>query len=304
MKFSVVIPTFNRIDILPETLKAVEALKSVPFDLVIVNDGSNDGTAEFLENRTFEVPCQIIHQDNSGPSRARNRGVEAASGDIVAILGDDTVPQSDWLSRHKEAHALRDYDSNLAVIGYTKWHRRMRLNPFLEYINEWGLQFGYALIDDPESVPFNFFYTSNLSLHRSLLLTEPFDETFYYTAWEDIEAGYRMSQRGMRLVYEKRARVDHDHPTTFQRFASRQEKAGYNAVIFYKLHPELRQFVGLLPEGPPEPPSALRVHALTRFLNLVQPLPLKLPQMWEDVLRYHYVRGLRRGWRELHMDTS
>ena len=99
------------------------------------------------------------------------------------------------------------------MIGYTRWHPRMRLNPFLRYINEYGLQFGYALIDDPENVPFNFFYTSNVSLPRELLLAEPFDLSFPYPAWEDIELSYRLEKGGMRLVYDRTATVAHDHPT-------------------------------------------------------------------------------------------
>src|SRR5690606_27849837 len=104
---------------------------------------------------------------------------------------------------------------------YTGWHPRMRRTPFLDYLNEQGLQFGYALIRDPEDVPFNFFYTSNLSLGRERLLAEPFDEGFPYPAWEDIETAWRLCRRGMRLVYEPRARVAHDHPTDFDRFAAR-----------------------------------------------------------------------------------
>ena len=84
----------------------------------------------------------------------------------------------------------------LAVLGYTGWHPRMRTTPFLRYINEHGLQFGYALIDEREKVPFNFFYTSNVSLPRELLLAEPFDLGFPHAAWEDVELSYRLHRGG------------------------------------------------------------------------------------------------------------
>jgi hypothetical protein len=174
----------------------------------------------------------------------------------------------------------------------------MRLNPFLRYVNEHGLQFGYAMIEHPEDVPFNFFYTSNLSLPRALLLAEPFDVDFPYPAWEDIEAGYRMSRRGMRLVYEPRATTAHHHPTTIVRFAARQEKAGYSAVVFHRRHPELGPFLGLGPDGPPPLPPAGRQRRLEAVVRTLQYLPVKIPRWWEEVLRYHYIRGLHRGWRE------
>jgi hypothetical protein len=174
----------------------------------------------------------------------------------------------------------------------------MRLTPFLRYINEHGLQFGYALIKDPEDVPFNFFYTSNLSLSRDLLLAEPFDLRFPHAAWEDIEVAYRMKRRGLRLVYEPAARVAHDHPTDLSRFAVRQEKAGYCAVIFYRLHPELGAFLGVGPNGPPPLPPEGPHRLREGVVRALQNLPVAPKRAWEEVLRYHYIRGLNRAWRD------
>lgn len=297
--FSVVIPTHDRIDVLGEVLDAVEGQGGAPsFEIVVVDDGSRDGTAELLAERRFAVPARVLCQENRGPAAARNAGVAAASGARVAFLGDDTVPSPGWLAAHARAHRERGDEESLAVIGYTRWHRRVRRTPFLDYINEYGLQFGYALIDDPENVPFNFFYTSNLSLARSLLVAEPFDEGFPYAAWEDIELAYRLSRSGMRLVYEPRARVEHDHPTDLDRFCSRQEKAGYSAVVFHRLHPELGAFLGVGPDGPPPVPPGDRQRRRKALARALQKLPVRTPRLWEDVLRFHYVVGLDRGWRD------
>ncbi|MEM7481533.1 MAG: glycosyltransferase [Acidobacteriota bacterium] len=299
--FSVVIPTFNRMDTLPEVLTAVEAQKfDAPFELVVVDDGSTDDTPAFLRDREFSVSARLIHQDNAGPAAARNAGVSAAAGRRVAFLGDDTVPQAGWLAAHRAAHRRRGDGPELAVIGYTGWHPRMKLNPFLRYINDWGLQFGYRLIDDPEQVPFNFFYTSNLSLARELLLAEPFDLSFPYAAWEDIETSYRLSERhGMRLVYAPEAVVAHDHPTDLERFAARQEKSGYSAVVFHRLHPELGAFLGVGPEGPPPLPAPGPQRRRELLARALQNLPVKLPGLWESTLRFHYIRGLHRAWQDL-----
>lgn len=294
-----VIPSFNRRDTLPEVLGALAAQREAPpFDVVVVDDGSTDGTAEWLGEFAAPFRLTLERQPNRGPAAARNRGVAIASGALVAFLGDDTVPASGWLAAHAAAHRARGGDDRLAVIGYTRWHRRMRTTRFLDYINEHGLQFGYALIADPERVPFNFFYTSNLSLHRARLLAEPFDEGFPYPAWEDIETAYRLTRGGLRIVYEPRAVVEHDHPTDFGRFAARQEKAGYSAVVFRDRHPELGGFLGVGEAGPPALPGRgpqLLAEGLVRGL---QTLPVSLPGLWERTLRYHYIRGLRRGWAE------
>ncbi|HTQ80512.1 MAG TPA: glycosyltransferase, partial [Thermoanaerobaculia bacterium] len=271
----------------------------------VVDDGSTDGTGDWLRARTprSRIPFRIHSQANAGPAAARNTGVAMAAGRWVAFLGDDTVPEPGWLAAHREAHRQRGDDPHLAVIGYTGWHPRMHLTAFLRYINEHGLQFGYALIEDRENVPFNFFYTSNLSLGRDLLLAEPFDLRFPYAAWEDIEVAYRMKRRGLRLVYEPRARVSHDHPTDLARFTLRQEKAGYCAVIFYRLHPELGAFLGLGPDGPPPLPPAGPQRLREGLVRALQNLPVNLARAWEEVLRYHYIRGLHRAWNDGSLKT-
>jgi GT2 family glycosyltransferase len=269
-----------------------------PFEIVVVDDGSTDGTFDWLGERTPARPVRRLRQQNRGPAAARNRGVAASTGELVAFLGDDTVPEPGWLAAHWAARRMYSGAPRLAVIGYTGWHPRMRLTPFLCYINEQGPQFGYSLIRDPGNVPFNFFYTSNLSLPRELLLEEPFDENFPHPAWEDIEASYRLFRRGLQLVYEPLARVLHDHPTDFRRFCARQERAGESAVLFARKHPELAGFLGLGPAGPGPLPS--RRHQFRRewLVRALQFLPVSLPGMWEEALRVHYLRGLHQAWRE------
>lgn len=297
-EFSVVIPTHDRLDVLPEVLAAVEAQQGPDFEVVVVDDGSHDGTGDWLAARAWSRPHRVLRQANAGPAAARNAGVAASLGRWVAFLGDDTVPCAGWLAAHREAHRRRGDGRELAVIGYTRWHPRMRRTAFLDYINEYGLQFGYAIIPDPEQVPFNFLYTSNLSMSRELLLAEPFDLRFPYAAWEDIELGYRLAQRhALRLVYEPAAVVEHDHPTDLRRFMTRQEKAGFAAVHFYRLHPELGPFLGLAPTGPPPLPPATPQRLREWMVRGLQNLPVRLAKTWENVLRYHYIRGLHRGWR-------
>lgn len=299
VEISVVIPTYNRMDVLPEVIAGLEEQEEAPpFEVIVVDDGSTDGTTSWLRERPFAIPSRVVVQSNQGPAAARNRGVELATGRWVAFLGDDTVPTKRWLAAHHRAHRERGDDPKIAVIGHTGWHRRMRLNPFLRYINDRGLQFGFALIDDPEQVGFNFFYTSNISLARELMAAEPFDLRFPYAAWEDIEVSYRLKKRGLRLVYAASARVAHHHPTDLQRFMARQEKAGYSAVVFYLLHSELGGFLGLGPDGPPPLPSQGRQRLREWAAYVLHYLPVNTPRLWEEVLRYHYIRGLHRGWQD------
>ena len=314
--YSVVIPSFERRPVLAEVLRALEGQEDAPpFEIVVVDDGSRDGTAEWLAGVKLRRPLRAISQTNRGPAAARNRGVAEATGERVAFLGDDTVPAPDWLAGHERAlrrvaaseareigvaaNGTPPSATDIAIVGRIDWHPRLRRTELLHYLNEYGLQFGFALIDDPANVPFNFFYTSNLSLARERLLAEPFDESFPYPAWEDIEAAYRMTRKGLRVLYEPGARVQHDHPTGVARFARRQERAGFCAVVLARLHPELAGFVGLAADGPPPLPSGGRNLLREGVVRALQFLPVKLPEMWEQVFRFHYLLGMHRAWRQL-----
>ncbi len=295
--FSVVIPTFRRPETLFPVLEALARQTAPPeFEVLVVDDGSGDDTAARLAAHRAPYPFRFFTQENGGPASARNRGVRAASGEVVLFLGDDTVPEPPLLAVHGKAHAeRRPYP--VAVLGYTTWPRDLRVSPFLHHINEYGLQFGYGLIRDTEQVPFNFFYTSNVSLPRRLLLDAGlFDTSFPHAAWEDIEVAYRLMQQGMRMLYRPEAVARHHHDITFASFRRRQEKAGEAAAIFYRKHPELGDFLAV--------PQA-------RLLSERRTLAERLLPVWaaraekgalpgtrralDRVLRDDYLRGLKRG---------
>jgi GT2 family glycosyltransferase/glycosyltransferase involved in cell wall biosynthesis len=297
-EFSVVIPTHNRRALLAEVLDALGAQRHAPsFEIIVVDDGSTDGTREWLAGGGRHG-VTVIAQPNRGPAAARNAGLAIARGRLVAFLGDDTIPAPDWLAAHAAAHRQAGDDPQVAVIGRVDWHHRIRVTPFLRHINEQGPQFGFALIDNPDDVPFNFFYTANVSLRRAAAGSERFDEGFPGAAWEDIEFAYRLTRGGLRIRYAAAAQVAHDHPMHVDSFLRRQERAGYAAVIFHELHPELGPFLGLGPDGPPPvvTSSISRVHV--KAAAWLDRLGIPYPGSWEALLRQGYLRGLHRGWRD------
>jgi len=305
--FSVVIPTYRRPDTLFAVLEALAGQKTPPdFEVVVVDDGSGDDTPMRLGAFRAPYPFRFLTQTNAGPAAARNRGVREAQGTTILFLGDDTVPEAELLAVHASAHAeRRPYP--VAVLGYTTWPLGLKVSPFLHHINEYGLQFGYGLIADPEAVPFNFFYTSNVSLPRGLLLDVGlFDTSFPHAAWEDIEVAYRLMQRGMRMLYRPAAIARHHHDITFASFRRRQEKAGEAAAIFYEKHPELGDFLAVpqartIPERESWP--------LERLLPFWAALAERreVPggrRAVERVLRDDYLRGLKRGLQASRRITS
>jgi glycosyltransferase involved in cell wall biosynthesis len=295
LEMTVIVPTRNRKRLLAEVLAALDTQQNAaPFEVVVVDDGSTDGTPAWIGKSAFSN-VRIITQPPLGPAAARNRGLAAARGRRVAFLGDDTVPEPRWLASHLEAHANAGDDPHVAVLGRIVWHPRMTVTPFLEHIGERGAQFGFGLIADQEDVPFNFFYTSNISLNRDFARRERFNEQFPSAAWEDIELAYRLSKRGLRIKYHAAARVAHDHPTNLHRFLQRQERVGHAAVILFRQHPELGPLLGLTENGPPPLPS-FQERALLHRARLLDWLRRDTSKYWNEALRLSYLKGLHRGW--------
>jgi len=160
--FSIVIPTYNRLDMLLRVLDALQKQSDAPeFETIVIDDGSKDDTERVLADRSDIV---FRSQANSGPGRARNHGVSLARGRFVIFIGDDTVPEPAFLAEHARIHRQTNDGRLVACVGYTGWPRGGRVTAFMDYINDYGLQFGYGLIRHGSVVPFNFFYTSNISI--------------------------------------------------------------------------------------------------------------------------------------------
>src|SRR5437867_2977202 len=87
--FSVIIPTFNRIQLLSRTLESVCRQQFSDYEVIVVDDGSTDGTREFLEQFTSRL--KVIHQSNIGPGPARNAAAKCAEGEYLACLDSDDV---------------------------------------------------------------------------------------------------------------------------------------------------------------------------------------------------------------------
>ena len=88
-RVSVIIPAYNRADLIGETIESVLNQTFDDFEIIIVDDGSTDSTREVV--RKFDGPIKYIYQQNRGRSCARNRGFEVSGGDYVCFLDSDDV---------------------------------------------------------------------------------------------------------------------------------------------------------------------------------------------------------------------
>jgi GT2 family glycosyltransferase len=237
---------------LRRVLGALEAQALPPqtcFEVIIIDDGSTDGTRDYLAHyqaRSFDFVFRAAGV-NHGPARARNEGVTLAQGELVLFTGDDIVPERDFLAVHLEAHR-RLADPRVAVLGRTIWPDDIPVTTVMRHIDGTGAQqFAYGQIRHGSFVDYRHFYTSNVSLPLALLHEESklFDLDFPHAAYEDVEVSYRLCRRGMRIYYTRDALGYHYHPYTVYEFAERQYRAGLMACILAIKHPDTRRQVGV-----------------------------------------------------------
>jgi glycosyltransferase involved in cell wall biosynthesis len=116
LRLSVVVATYNRRDPLSRLLQAIQSQDLSPdrFEVIIVVDGSTDGTAEMLRAMTGDFALRVLEQPNSGQASAQNRGIRAASGSVVLFLDDDMLCTPSLFSEHLAAHSD---DAMRAVCG-------------------------------------------------------------------------------------------------------------------------------------------------------------------------------------------
>lgn len=253
MKLSVIIPTHNRADTLKTCLDKLMAQKGVDFEVIVVDDGSTDNTERVVvmtndQLSNDQLRIKYIKQSASHQGVARNRGVELAKGDVVVFIGDDIFAEPDFLRKHHDRHA--EYpDENVAVLGYTTWDPSLNVNSYMEFLESSGWQFGYQFLNPGmigKAEPYKFFYTSNISLKRSLLEKEKFNEDFKCYGWEDIELGYRLwKDHDMQIYYEPRAVAYHHHEIQPSDLPTKMRAVGKSAVHFQRLQPDVR----VIPQG-------------------------------------------------------
>lgn len=238
-RLSVIVPTYGR----PERIGALlahlarQTLPPSAFEVVVVDDGSPTPIA--LDPAAFPFPLQLLRQENAGPASARNRAIRHARAELLLILNDDAIPRPDLLEVHLAAHAAAG--DRVAVMGAFPFTKRSLREPFTRLLAGSNLLFDEPGLRDGALHGWTFFWTCNISLRRSLLdEVGGFDaETFHDAIVEDVELGYRLQQRGVRVLYRADAVCEHDHPLTVDDYFKRALKLGVNVAKMWRKHRDM-----------------------------------------------------------------
>jgi GT2 family glycosyltransferase len=237
-----------------------------------------DGVERAIGTRPF--PLRRISGAVPGLSANRNAGWRAAEAPLVLFTDNDTIPVRRLVSEHLRWHA-RFPDEEVGVLGHVRWARELEVTPFMRWLDT-GIQFNYANLKGTQ-IPWGGFAGANSSLKRSFIeRVGDFDQEHFPYGYEDTDWAYRASKLGFRMVYARRAIVDHLRPMTLEFWKKRARRVAASEHQFTRLHPEQPPwFHRLFSDAMARPPARGRGIRLAPYIP--RGVPLIGPRVWQSV---------------------
>ncbi len=261
MHVTIILPTYNRLARLKKVLAGLAAQTYPDFDVIVVSDGSTDGTDEYLQSLEIrdwqlETPPPAIpnpkseirnpkseirnpkseiqnptplFQPNQGVAATRNHGLSRATGELVLFIDDDVVPAPQMVAEHVNWHEANGRD--VVVMGPMLSPPDFAMQPWVQW-EQAMLMKQYADMQAGHWQPTaRQFYTGNTSLRRQHLRdVGGFDANFRRA--EDVELAYRLADRGLRFLFNPDAVGYHYAERSFTSWIAIPYVYGRNDVIF------------------------------------------------------------------------
>lgn len=240
--FSVIIPTYNRSEILRKCLQALlaQTYSIAECEVIVVDDGSQDDSRGVVEQvrDSANIDLKYLRQENRGASAARNVGIRNATRDHLLFLGDDIIAREDLLEQHADWHS-KNPQEEVAVLGYVTWSPELEVDNFMRWLINGGPQNMFHRIENEVEVgELGFMESANLSVKASLLeKVGGFDEGL--RLFENLELEARLREVGMRLLYNRDAVGFHYHKVGMEDAIGRWKKLKGEREKLLRRRPEL-----------------------------------------------------------------
>lgn len=283
IRLSVIMPCYNARATLPRALAALaqQDLAAETFEVLVVDDGSTDGSAEVAEAARSSFLLRVLRQANHGIAATRNLGAAHARGQVLLFVDPDVFARPSLLRAH-----LRHYTNGarrLAVQGPTVADPETLTTPFMRITNlmpHFELVYRNRSNMSPQLVVGRNFSVSRAAFDAA----GGFDDGFRGYGLEDVEFAFRLRRAGGVIKYEPDAVGLHHHPLSLEAAVARQRLNGRSAVRLWRKHGRSSRWLGL-------------------YLGLYYEVhPALLPLKWL-VFRSGVVTRLLRGirpWAERH----
>ena len=291
MKLSIVIPTYNRNDVLGECLSSLEPNQA---EIIVVDDGS-------------PVPVQapsyvrvLRHDRNRGRAAACNTGLRAASNDLVLIIDDDIYAAPDMVAHMAGEFAIMN-NPKLALIGRVVWDPEVPSTLTMRWLEDFG---PFHDISEKYSGPVSNLSTGNTLLWKPFVLEHGgFDEGFTHYGLEDVELGLRLKQHGLQIRLIAQAVGYHHKVMRVGDLVRRELAEGQSAVYLFSKFPEYLPQVGDLDLLVRNEGKAHEAESAVAEIELLEDsdthtLPVGAVDLFGTIYRHYFLSGMLKGLKE------
>ena len=248
MKYSVIVPVYNRPDEVDELLESLCSQTLKDFEVVIVEDGSKITCKDVCDKYANILDLQYYYKENSGPGQSRNYGVERAKGDYVLIVDSDAVAPAGYLQAIDDELRRQPSDAwggpDAAHDSFTDVQKAISY-AMTSFFTTGGIRGGKKQLD--KFYPRSF----NLGIRREAYLAlGGFSKTRFSKMslyGEDIDFSIRIYKAGYSCRLFPEAWVWHKRRTDFRKFWRQVYNSGYARINLWRMYPEALKPVHALP---------------------------------------------------------
>jgi len=246
MKYSVIVPVFNRPDEVDELLQSLTAQSFKDFEVIIVEDGSNKPCKDVCDRYADVLNLHYYDKPNSGPGQSRNYGAERANGEWIIILDSDVVLPEGYLFHINEELKAKSEELGVSAFGgpdtahpdFTPIQKAISYS-MTSFFTTGGIRGGKAKLDKFYPRSFNMGIRKDIYLKLGGFSKMRFGE--------DIDFSYRIVEAGYKTTLFPDAWVWHKRRTDFLKFWRQVYNSGIARINLEKRHPGTLKLVHLLP---------------------------------------------------------
>lgn len=242
MKYSIVIPVYNRPDEVDELLSSLLSQSFQDFEVIVVEDGSKITCREVCDKYTGKLCLSYFMKPNSGPGQSRNYGAERANGEYLLILDSDVVLPKDYLQAIEDELNILPCEAfggpDASHPSFTPVQKAISYS-MTSFFTTGGIRGGKAKLD--KFYPRSF----NMGIRRDVYQTLGGFSKMRFG--EDIDFSYRICEAGYKPRLFPKAWVWHKRRTDFRKFFRQVFNSGIARINLEKRHPGTMKLVHMLP---------------------------------------------------------
>ena len=242
MKYSIIVPVFNRPDEVDELLESLTRQTCRDFEVVIVEDGSEVRCEDVVQRYANRLPVRYFEKPNSGPGQSRNYGAERSQGEYLIVLDSDVVLPEGYLAAVDEELTANPCEAfggpDRAHESFTPVQKAINYS-MTSFFTTGGIRGGKKKLDK--------FYPRSFNMGIKKTLYEALHGFSNMRFGEDIDFSIRIFKSGSRCRLFPEAWVWHKRRTDFRKFFRQVHNSGIARINLYKKYPESLKLVHLLP---------------------------------------------------------